>query len=325
MEQSAATSEPATPSTPVGDNGAPDVDAEAGVGPSTTTPSVTSDDWRIALAGDDDSFAEDLEGYESLAAVGTLLREQREALSERPKVPTLPDDATEEQIAEHRALTGVPEFSGDYEYDLPEDYTPSEFEQELAGDFLEHMHGKHVPAPVVKETMEFFYRAQQASERAATAIDVEKQQEWQGHLQSKLGDDYETALADGEAYVNKVFEGDPDAKHELLNFRGPDGGRLGDHPLFVEWAIERARAGRAATREGAPSTQQTPPAGTQPQQRPASLAARQEQLEKLMFTDRRTYDSPETKAELEGIIERRMELGELNWMGEPVKKRKVAQ
>src|SRR4051794_39581908 len=122
MEQS-ATSEAEAPSTPApaGDNGAPNVDAEAGAG--TTSP---NDNWRSALAGEDESFAEDLANYENLADVGALLREQRAALAERPKVPALPDDPTDEQLADYRAALGIPEVASDYDYVLPDEYEPSE-------------------------------------------------------------------------------------------------------------------------------------------------------------------------------------------------------
>jgi hypothetical protein len=278
--------------------------AEEGSGrPRTTAPSATSDDWRTALAGDDESFAEDLEGYESLADVGVLLREQREALSEQPKVPTLPEDATEEQIAEYRQALGIPDSPDGYQIEPPEDYSESEFEQEIIPDFLQAMHDAHVPGSAVKASLDFFRQAQAASDKAATAIDVERQKEWRGELEAKFGDGYETELAAGEAYLDDKFKDDPEGKHDLL--RGPGQAR---RPL--------------QRRRRQPSSR--PLAGTpQPQQRPASLAARQEQIERLLFTDKARYNDPATQAELLEIYALRLARGEIDRNGNLVKRKKA--
>lgn len=273
-------------------------------------------DWRAMLAGEDAKALERFARYKTPADVGKALIEAQTKLSQRPEMPKLADNATPEQISEYRKSMGVPTEGTLEAYGVkaPDGYKMSDAEKGVLGDFAKLMHAKHVPAPIVKEATDYFFRQQSATEQALARQDIDKQKEWQGVLQDKLGREFEPMIAAGEAFLNQHFSDNPDAKNELLNARLPGGGRLGDNPAFIEMIIDLGMKNGFTDRIEANSLE----SGGK------SLEAQQNELEALRNTDRTRYNLPETQAKLDKIIGLRLSRGEIDELGNPVRKRRSA-
>lgn len=236
-------------------------------------------------------------------------------------IPTLADDASEAEVTAYREAMGVPADPTGYEIDAPEDYLASDVELEILPAYAEAMHEAHVPAKAAKAALDFFRKAQMANEAAIVELDLERQDDWQMETRANLGDDYERVTADASRFLDQHF--DPDEKAEFLNARFPSGGRLGDHPRFVELIATLVRSSRdqhSRVGEGTANSSAQPGARA-----PHSDAERQAQLEGLWSTNRKQYDSPVVQRELNSIIERRIARGELDSNGNPVRRRRARE
>jgi hypothetical protein len=282
-----------------------------------------ADAWRKLIAGDNGDILKELSRIKTATDLGKLLIDQKKALSKRAEAPKLPDNATPKQVAEYRKVMGIPEvaegakpedFAKAYGIDAPKGYEVSEVEKAMLADFAQVMHGKHTPAGIVKEAADFFFKAQTANQQNLNVLDVTRQKEWTSTLKTELGKDYEPMLAAGEAYLNQEFADNAEAKGELLNARLPGGGRLGDNPWFIKKVIDAALNNGFADRIEA----------NEMEQGGKTLAAQQAELEKLQQTDKSKYDLPETQKKLSRVIELRLARGEIDEMGNPVKKRRSA-
>ena len=71
-------------------------------------------DWRKEIAGDDESKLNVLKRYTDPNAMANALFEARGKLNERAQSAALPDDASDEQVAEWREANDVPATAADY-------------------------------------------------------------------------------------------------------------------------------------------------------------------------------------------------------------------
>ncbi len=298
----------------------PVADPVAPASPETPPP---SDDWRARFAGEDTKALETFSRFKTEADLGKAYLEAQKALSKRAEPARLPDNAKPEQIAEWRKGLGLPELGGDakpdafmeaYKIAIPEGYTPSEVEKGLLGDFAKHAYEKGYSPGEVKGAVDFFLQSQQANLQAANKLNVERQTEWTRTLKDDLGRDYEPTIAAAETYLNNLFEDNADAKTEILRAQLPGGGFLGDHPAFVKMVADLALQNGFTDRIEANSME----SGGK------SLAEQQQDIERLMFSDKAKYDLPATQQKLNKIIELRLNRGEIDESGEPVRKRRGA-
>lgn len=303
--------------------GVADKGAGAGQGGDMSAAAADTEAWRVLIAGEDQSILKELQRVKAPTDLGKLLVQQKQALSKRSEAPKLTNDATPQQIAEYRRFMGAPEIAADakvediakaYGVAVPEGYEATEVEKAMLADFAKTMNGKHAPAGVVKEASDFFFKAQTANKQAMNQLDATKQREWQGELRTKLGKEYEPMVAAGEAFLNQKFAENLEAKNVLLNARLPGGGRLGDHPAFVEMMVDLALNNGFTDRIEANDMESNG----------KSLAEQQRELEQLQFKDRNRYNDPGVQAKLNKIIELRLSRGEIDDQGNEVKARRRA-
>lgn len=289
--------------------------AGAGAGATEAEAVAAWENWRQDLSGGDEDLLKELAKSKNPADVGKRLIDLRKQLAKRAEAPKLPENATEEQITSYRKLMGVPEKPEAYGIAPPEGYQAGEVEKAMLGDFAKQMHAKHTPASVVKEATDFFFKAQAANNQALNALDLQRQQEWNQELQKTLGKDYENQVASGNEFLNQRFAENPDAKAALLNARLPGGGRLGDHPAFVQMAVDLALNNGFTDRIEASDIEA---AGGK------SLAEQQAEIEKLWHTDQDRYNQPTMQAKLTRLIELRLKRGEIDDQGNEVRRRRSA-
>lgn len=280
-------------------------------------------DWRARFAGEDTKALETLSRFKTEGDFAKAFFEQQKALSKRAEPAKLPDNAKPEQIAEWRKGLGLPEIGGDakpesfmeaYKIAAPQGYEMSEVEKGMVGDFAKLAYEKGADPGAVKIATDYFFQQQVASQQALNKINVERQGEWTKTLQAELGRDYDATVAAATSYLNQTFDGNEQAKNEILRAQLPGGGFLGDHPAFVKMVSDLALAGGFTDRIEANSME----SGGK------SLAAQQQELEGLMFSNPQKYNLPETQQKLNKLIELRLNRGEIDESGEPVRKRRSA-
>jgi len=241
--------------------------------------------------------------------------ELRTKLSERPTVARLQDGATPEQVAEYRKGLGLPDVATDakpdaymqaYKIEFPKDYTPSEVEKGLVGDYAKAAYESGMDPGAVKKSVDFFMRQQAATEQAINKANVEKQRNWQGELRDKLGSrNYEAQTNVAKAWLAQQFDGKSDDLANILGAQLPGGGRLGDHPWLFDLITKQAMADGFTSDVEAVSME----SGGK------SLAEQQRELEGLRMKDRAKYNDPSTQTRLKKIISLRQDRGEIDEWG----------
>ena len=289
--------------------------ADGGTTPPAGDAPKVWDNWRQDLSGGDEKILNELTRVKSPADIGKELLRQKQELSKRREPLTLAKDATPEQVAEYRKTIGVPSEGTLEAYGIkaPDGYKLSEVEKGALGDLAKLGVDKNVPAPIMKEMTDYFFRVQEANRQALNTLDANRQREWQGELEQKLGKDFKPMVAAGEAFLNQRFADNPEAKAELLNARLPGGGKLGDSPFFIELVIDNALKHGFNDRIEANELESNG----------RSLAEQQQELEKLQFSDSAKYNLPATQQKLDKIIAARLSRGEIDDSGNEVKKRRA--
>lgn len=283
--------------------------------PASSAPAKVWETWRQELSGGDDKILTELTRIKSPADIGKELLRQKQELSKRREPLTLAKDATPEQVTEYRKAIGVPAEGTIEAYGIkaPDGYKLSEVEKGALGDLAKLGVDKNVPAPIMKEVTDHFFRVQEANRQALNTLDANRQKEWQGELEQKLGKDFKPMVAAGEAFLNQRFADNPEAKAELLNARLPGGGKLGDSPFFIELVIDNALKHGFNDRIEANELESSG----------RSLAEQQQEIEKLQFSDSAKYNLPATQQKLDKLIAARLSRGELDESGNEVKKRRA--
>lgn len=322
LGQTASQSESGSPAEPAAVNGAqPPADDSGNVNPAPPAelnggePAHGDEpaSWRQAISGGDEKMLETLSRFKTEADFGKSYMELRQKLSQGPSLPTLPENATPEQIADYRQAIGAAETPDQLREALvaPEGYEISEVEKAMIGDFAQEMHAANIPVEHAKAATDFFFKAQAADMQAANQLDIDRAKEWQMSHEKELGSDYQTILSSAEAYLTNRFGDNAEAKQELLNARLPGGGRLGDNPAFINMVADLAMQNGYGDRIEANEIEA---AGGKP------LAQQVAEIEKLAMTDRATYDLPQTQKKLQRLIELQLARGEIDEWGNPKRK-----
>jgi hypothetical protein len=119
------------------------------------------DEWRSLMTGGDEAGLKLAEKYADPAAIWQKLMNQEQVIRRgaHKVAPTLPENATEEQVAEYRKALGVPETPDGYELKFAEDLKPTEADNEMLNGFLADMHRQNIPPGPAKAAFDW-YQAQ---------------------------------------------------------------------------------------------------------------------------------------------------------------------
>lgn len=281
-------------------------------------------DWRAMLAGEDAKSLETLSRFKEPGEFLKSHNELRAKLSERQAPPRLADDATPEQIAEYRKGLGLPEIGKDakgddflkaYKIEAPKGYDLSNVERGMIEDYAKASYAAGHSPREVKASVDFFFKQQAATLQAINKVAVDKQREWQNVLRDKLGaKEYDAQQASAESWMKQQFADNPEEMGNLLRAQLPGGGYLGDHPWFFEFITKQAMGDGFTDRIEANALESNG----------KSLMQQRDEIEKMQFTDRARYNSPEVQARLDKINGGLLARGEIDDLGNPVRKRRTA-
>lgn len=218
---------------PVDDSGA-DADADAGGG----------SDWRKLIAGDDEKALKRLERFAQPQDFFKSYRDTENKLRAGAKLPTLPDDATPEEIAAHRKALGIPEKSDGYGLAFPQEMKPTEADTAALGAFADHMHAAGVPPAFVKPAFDFYMQTMRDGDAAKVAAAEEATLQSLGELRSEYkGREFGRNMKLADEYLMRYCGDDStllDTVNQVLDMRLPNGVKV-MHSPYMKVLFKAAR------------------------------------------------------------------------------------
>lgn len=190
---------------------------------------------------DPDAAARELKRLERFKTPQDWLKstyEGHQKISKGEITAGLPENPTDEQVAQYREANGIPAEATGYELDLGEGVTLSEGDKSIVDAMLPIAHASHIPNAAMSGLSKAFFeaRAKQASERHAQdeldkqATDKLLREEWQSDFQAN------TNIF--SAFVDSLPE---DSRKEFSNMRGPGGKGLANNPAIINAIVDLMR------------------------------------------------------------------------------------
>lgn len=205
------------------------------------------DDWRQKMSGEDEKAAKLLERYNSPADVAKALREAQTRIRSGQVKEALPDDATDEQIAEWRKSNGIPEKPEGYLDALPDGLVIGEEDKDLVNEFLARSHAVNMSPEGVAEAINWYYEEQEKQVTAQIEADRAFRRNAEDELRGEWGGEYRAnvnAIANFLASTPVMSEdGDQQVTvgAALMDARMPDGTKAGDNPHIARFLLSMAQ------------------------------------------------------------------------------------
>jgi hypothetical protein len=241
-----------------------------------TPPAGWPEDWRAALAGGDAELAKEAERYTEPNKLLKSLVETKKKLRSRAAIPRPGQNATPEEWAEYKELSGIPQQPADYKLELSEGRVLSETEQPIVNEFLERAHKDGLDNKAASAAVDFWVDYQARTLAAQQKADDEFRERTKYDLKERWGQrDFDRNV---RLIENFLVGMPPSLKDRLLPGRLADGKLIGDDPEMLAWLVDEARDKNP--------TATLLPAGNQNMQ---GLQARKDAIRKLMQDEDSEY------------------------------------
>lgn len=202
------------------------------------------EDWRKEMAGDDEKLNKLLGRYQSIKDVGKALQNANEKIR-KGEAKTLPDNATDEELAEWRESQGIPKDWKEYDTTLDDGLVIGEADKPILDAVLESMHNVNAKPEHVKAAMEAFYRGRAAEMEQLEDKDATDSADTTARLRDEWGSDYKPNISVVENFVNKLPES---VRDNVLNARMADGTALFNNAdIIMHFANMERQINPAAT------------------------------------------------------------------------------
>ena len=203
--------------------------------PESTAPGVMPwpQDWRAQLAGADKGYRKTLDRYATPNDYFQRTRHLERMISSGQHRRPLPDNASEQEIANWRADHGIPDKPEDYAIELPDGVGLGEADKPVVKSFTRDAHANHWPNAQVNQALAWYYSEQDAQRAKQDDSDVAFKARSETALREQWqGADYRRNLA----AVNNLLATMPEElAMKLLAGRAPDGRKFGDDPHLIGW------------------------------------------------------------------------------------------
>lgn len=252
---------------------------------------VWREDWREQIAGDDEKALKRLQRLQSPADIFKSYRALEQKLSSGEVKASLPEGATDDQVAEWRKDNGIPEAPEGYLEKMPGGVVIGEEDKPIVEDFLKSMHAKNASPEHVGEAIAWYQREREQRIAALAEEDASYAQSSEDELRGEWGNEYRL----NENRISALLDTAPEGLADALK-----GGRLGDgSPLFANPDMKRWLVSLAT---------QVNPAGTlmpgMASNKVETLQTRKAEIETMMRTNRRSYErNADVQAEYREILD----------------------
>ncbi len=189
--------------------------------------------WREDYAGDNEQKLDFLKRFQNPhAAIDSVFgMRQRIAQGEYVRNVSLPDNATEEQVAEWRAERGLPVAPTDYEIALPEGIEKFEDLPEVAQERLGHVrevfHQHNFTPEQAAAVLELHNELFNGQAEDEVAFDAVQRDQIEDHLRAEWGPEYRDNIALNLRFMTAEF-GNEDVARAVVEARLPNDPELGD-------------------------------------------------------------------------------------------------
>lgn len=197
------------------------------------------DNWRDLMAAGDDAFRKQLDRVSSPLDIAKNYRELERKKSSAPApAPTLPENATAEQVAEYRKAVGLPESPDKYEIKLPEGFQFGEKDKPYVDMYLKTMHDRNLPTEAVNAGLNAYAAILEKQATEYVQRDMSDKRAFEDQMRSEWGNEYRTNVNIVENFISSA---PADIGEMIVHGRGPDGRALLNNPEFVKWINTMAR------------------------------------------------------------------------------------
>lgn len=150
----------------------------------------------------------------------------------------LPNNHTDEELAEFRKSNDIPDKPEGYDVNLGNGFVWGEADQPLLADFTKFAHDRNMPGPMVKSALEWFANSQQRIADDIAQRDENERVNGTEALRAEWGKEFKQNLA----AARNMFEGDSAALWNIvMGARAEDGTRLGNLPEVLKFFAGKSR------------------------------------------------------------------------------------
>jgi hypothetical protein len=194
-----------------------------------------ADNWREAIAGDDEKELNQLGRYASPKDIWTKARslEQKLSSGDFKSTEPYPFEGTDDQKAAWRTDHGLPKEAKGYE--IAQEIADTD--QPVIDAFKEFSFERGATPAEVQRAVDWFYYHQDQEDTAAKEADDQAHQATEDELRAEWGNDYRAHMNRIDNFLSTAPEG---VKDVIWNARGPDGTLLRDNPDTLRFLVDTA-------------------------------------------------------------------------------------
>lgn len=196
------------------------------------------EDWRTQLAGGDDKRLTQLERMPTFDKFTESFWNAQDKIRKGELSSGLPENPTDQQLAEWRTANDVPESPADYKISLEEGLVLGEEDERIMGPVMEVFHAGNVPNAVVSAATTAMLKGREVEQQAILAKDEQDKINTSSALKAAWDNDYQANLNVVKGMVAKM----PSAiREDFYSARLPNGQALFNSPEFLVWAADTGR------------------------------------------------------------------------------------
>ena len=203
------------------------------------------EDWRgqmLTKAGyaEGDDFDKAMKQLDRVSDIGVFTKNY---LSAQDKIRSgeisngLPENPSDEQMAQYREAHGVPATSEDYQLSLDEGLVLGEADERIMGGIYEIAHGENISSEAMSKMTNAMLLGRQAEADARTSQDGMDEQTGTRQMKDAWGGDYQVNLNMVTGLMNQLPE---TIKDDFMSARLPDGKAIFNSPevmvAMADWA-----------------------------------------------------------------------------------------
>lgn len=200
------------------------------------------EDWRDKLAAGDEKLKGRLDRFKSPQDILKSYTALEAKLSSGKVKEDLPDDATEEQVAEYRKANGIPETPDGYLEALPDGLVIGDEDKDMVAAFAESAHKMNADPKFVASAINWYQETKEQQIAAQAEADRDFAAKAADTLRAEWGSEFRANLQAAKNFVEAApvdDDGTP-LKDLLFNARLGDGTPLGNNPAVLKWLAQMA-------------------------------------------------------------------------------------
>lgn len=261
--------------------------------PADDTKGDWAPNWRELMAGGDEKELKQLGRYASPSEVWKKARALETRMSSGQLRSVLPENASAEELAAWRKEHGIPEKADGYDL---KDVGVKEDAKPLVDKFLALAHQTNQTPEQVKAGLKFIKELSQDQAASLREKDETMRMKYEDNLRNEWGEDFRRNINAIHGLLDS--EAPPGFKEMLLDARLSDGTLIGNHPDMLKMLLNMALIKNPVAT--------IVPNAANPQK---GIDTRIEEIEKMMRTDRASYNKDEkVQSEYRQLLEAREQL-----------------